>query len=110
VPNHYGLGPEAVADVLRRVPTLHADGTDARSTSPGDLLEAPGMSTEDLLRVVHAASVLPGDETVRQRCGSSRFSFSFSCSWLSESSKEEIQPLARAFWVASVRDLTPILL
>ena len=38
--------------------------------------------------VVDAACILAGDGTARQRCGSSRVSSS--CSWLSESSKQEI--------------------
>jgi oligoribonuclease NrnB/cAMP/cGMP phosphodiesterase (DHH superfamily) len=56
-----GLGSQVLAGVLCRVTVLYTDGMDARITTLGEVREARDMSTEDLLRVVDAASDLAGE-------------------------------------------------
>jgi hypothetical protein len=56
-----GLGTEIVAGVLCRVTVLYSNGMDARITTRGEVREAHDMSTEDLLRVVDAASTIAGE-------------------------------------------------
>jgi hypothetical protein len=56
-----GLGAEVVAGVLCRVTVVHTNGMDARIITRGEVREARDMSTEDLLRVVDAASTMAGE-------------------------------------------------
>lgn len=55
-----GVGTEAMAGVQCRVAMHYTDGMDARITARGEVREAQGMSTEDLLQVLDAASTLVG--------------------------------------------------
>ena len=54
------LGSEVVAGVLCRITVLYTDSMDAQITTRGEVREARDMSTEELLRVVDAASNLAG--------------------------------------------------
>jgi hypothetical protein len=56
-----GLGTDVVAGILCRVTVLYTNGMDARITTRGEVREAQDMSTEDLLRVVDAASTMAGE-------------------------------------------------
>jgi hypothetical protein len=56
-----GLGSEVMAGILCRVTVLYTDGMGARITTLGEVREAQDVSTEDLLRVVDAASTLAGE-------------------------------------------------
>jgi hypothetical protein len=56
-----GLGSEVMAGIMCRVTVRYTDGMDARITTRDEVREARDMSTDELLRVVDAASTMAGE-------------------------------------------------